>query len=196
MTKYVRETAAAKSISAWVILKGSRYVATVQAHFGNSRVLVNIWQHGEEMQSGTASGYGYDKLTAALAGLKIDGHELTDHCSRLGAPKPPKGNAGLFPRDYKPRAGFSLSNWTRASRETGKRFHAYDWNDKARRELGLPDDGRLISDSQFQTMADLADNLKKAWEESPDYAEGYADCYRESGLKYLEKLGYSVHSAI
>ena len=30
---------------------------------------------------GTASGYGYDKLTAALRGLFVDGVELTDHCA-------------------------------------------------------------------------------------------------------------------
>lgn len=31
--------------------------------------------------SGTARGYGYDKLTAALVGLSVDGVEFTDHCA-------------------------------------------------------------------------------------------------------------------
>jgi len=30
--------------------------------------------------SGSANGYGYDKLTAALSGFSIDGVKLTDHC--------------------------------------------------------------------------------------------------------------------
>ena len=29
---------------------------------------------------GSADGYGYDKLTAALRGLSVDGVEFTDHC--------------------------------------------------------------------------------------------------------------------
>ena len=72
MSKYVRETAAGKSISAYVIMKGARHVATVQAHFSNGgRCLVNVWHtDGREMQHASAGGYGYDKFTAALSGLK------------------------------------------------------------------------------------------------------------------------------
>lgn len=35
------------------------------------------------MQDGSASGYGYDKQTAALAGLIVDGHTLGDHCGTV-----------------------------------------------------------------------------------------------------------------
>lgn len=193
MTKYVRETAAAKSLSAWIILKGSRHVATVQAHYGSSRVLVNIWQSGHELQTGTASGYGYDKLTAALAGLTVDGHQLTDHCARLDAPKPPKGNAGLYPSDYKPRKGFSLANYCRASRATGRILRAYDWQERARESLGIGKDSDPASWAQVNEKA-IA--LEQEWRESDDCVTGYSDCYREPGLRYLEKIGYSVHSAI
>lgn len=55
-----------------------------------------------------ASGYGYDKKTAALAGLVIDGVAITDHCSRYGAPARP-GN--LYPRDFVPPLGYSLANF-------------------------------------------------------------------------------------
>lgn len=79
--KQVRETAAGKSISAWVILKDGKQVAQVQAHFGKSRVQVDIWAAPDwTIQQGSASGYGYDKLTAAMTGLYINGHKLTNHC--------------------------------------------------------------------------------------------------------------------
>lgn len=79
--KQVRETTAARSIRAIVIMRGKRHVATVQAHYGNSRVSVDVWHtDGTPLQQGSASGYGYDKFTAALSGLTIDGHKMTDHC--------------------------------------------------------------------------------------------------------------------
>ena len=37
--------------------------------------------YGSDVQTGTASGYGYDKFTAAIQGLHIDGIEMTDHCA-------------------------------------------------------------------------------------------------------------------
>lgn len=179
MSNYVTDKAAAKSISAFIVLnrKGD-YVATVRIHYGNSTVLANIHQtdsaarkcfalaHGLDsvasneigrtayklfgFQHGKASGYGYDKATAALAGLMLDGHVITNHCSRLDAPKPPRGRKS-FPRDYKPRKGYSLANW---------RTRDFDGRDL------------------------------------PDNEAGYQDCYRDSGLKYLESIGYRIHQAI
>ena len=84
--KYVKETTAGKCISAYVITdKKGNWIADVIAHFGNSRVLVNVFAKGENdgsIQTGTASGYGYDKFTAALSGLKIAGITLNDHCGQ------------------------------------------------------------------------------------------------------------------
>lgn len=87
--KQVRETKAGKSISAWVILKAGKDIATVQAHYGNSgQVTVNVFNYGNNRsaekgcQYGSASGYGYDKETAALSGLEIDGIVLNDHCGQ------------------------------------------------------------------------------------------------------------------
>jgi len=167
-SKYVRETKAGKSISAWVI-HNSRgdYVATVQAHYADSgRVLVNVWQsesaylrsfaavsdgidmkaektsraaHDEyQFQYASAGGYGYDKTVAALSGLIIDGHPLTDHCgSRLPYPD------GLdhFPASFVAPDGWSLANW--------------------RKEGG-----------------------------------GWSDCYRLPGLDYLRAVGYRLTQAI
>lgn len=182
---YVRETSAAKSVAAYVVLnaKGA-HVATVQMHFGASRVLVNVWNEGREaqartlkalgltvddkgrvtegkrvgetiydvagIQEGRASGYGYDKRTAALAGLVIDGHVMTDHCSGFGAPKPPKGRQ-TWPGDATPPKGYTFANY---------RAHAGNGDDL------------------------------------PDAERGYANCYRRSGLDYLEALGYRVIQAL
>ena len=35
---------------------------------------------------GTASGFGYDKVTAALSGAFVGGVEIGDHCDRKGRP--------------------------------------------------------------------------------------------------------------
>lgn len=132
MTKQVRETAAGKSISAYVILnKKGEHVATVQAHFSDSGVCtVDVWNQGSSrteyrLQQGRASGYGYDKFTAALSGLKIDGHDMSDHC---GARKsPPKGRT-TWPRDAKPPKGYTFANFQTFtySSDTGERVPLAD----------------------------------------------------------------------
>ncbi len=168
-TKYVRDTGPGKVISAWIILKGSREVATVQAcHGSGGRVLVNIFQRDKaaersaataakavrgkaapepsnfSFQSGSASGYGYDKLTAALSGLIVDGHQLTDHCA--GSKRPSNG-AGVFPQGFKPPRGWTMANY----------------------------------------MTPKAHGVKVA---------GYANCYRDAGLDFLKAVGYRVIQAI
>lgn len=183
MVQYVRETAAGRSISAWVILKGSREVATVQSHYSNGgRVLVNVWQESEaaersakaatrdgvklkpeeyrepmRFQSASAGGGGYDKFTAALSGMYIDGHRMSDHASHRGAPRPPKGRK-TFPADYKAPAGYSLANYVDGS----KRY---------------PDGDRVHSGI-------------------PEMEAGYMSCFRKEGLKFLEARGYRVIQAI
>jgi hypothetical protein len=145
---YVEETAAGRMISAWIILdKHGQEVAVVRAYHGNSRVLVNIYQRdnasarslkakgdSRHFQHSHARGYGYDKLTAALSGHWIDGHKLTDHCSREGAPKLPKG-CETYPDGFKIPKGYHFAN-------------------------------------------------------------GRRDCYRLSGLDFLQDLGYHVLRAI
>lgn len=213
--KYVRETAAGKVISAYVIMKGARRVAVIQMHHG-ATCLVNVWQesaayvrsakarkeftdetaayHAYGFQRATASGYGYDKAASALSGLIIDGHEMTDHCSRFKSPKPPAGHK-LFPRDFKAPAGYSLANFASISKATGGRIYRDEWMKRAAAELGLPADSP-ISNDDFDKVAEKARDLEIAWQSSDDCESGYADCYRESGLKYLNSIGYMVISAI
>jgi len=63
-------------------------------------------------QRGTAGGYGYDKLTAALSDMIIDGHKMTNHCG-ASLPKPKKRT--VFPRDFKAPKGYSLANFRRGA---------------------------------------------------------------------------------
>jgi hypothetical protein len=83
-TKYVQDTAAGKSISAYIVLKNGKEVATIRAQFSNGGTcLVNVFSmDGTPFQHGKASGYGYDKFTAAISGLTVDGITLSDHCGR------------------------------------------------------------------------------------------------------------------
>lgn len=92
-----------------------------------------------EFQYARASGHGYNKFTAALAGLMIDGHKMTDDCEvRL---KYPKGRAS-FPKDFKVRKGYRLANYAVGSDvypDTG----AKKWHDMADDESGYRDCYRL-----------------------------------------------------
>jgi hypothetical protein len=191
MPNQVRETAAGKSISAYIVLdKKGRHIASVHAHFSNGGTCtVDVWNHGGDaatertakalgyvlddsgritegkhagksayhvagLQHGRAGGYGYDKFTAALSGLVIDGHKLTDHCGERLAP--PKGRLWRdTDRARLARKGFSLSNWSPANSTNG-----YG-------RKGVP--------------ADEA---------------GWVDAYRAEGLNYLTAMGYRVIKAI
>ena len=86
MTKYVTETKAGQAVSAFIILnKKGKQVGKVHAHYANSgKVTVDVWDYSldESLQQGSASGYGYDKFSAALAGCTIDGVALFDNCGR------------------------------------------------------------------------------------------------------------------
>ena len=182
----ITDRPAGKAISAYVILKGSKRVATVHVLYGSGGgVQVDVLQCREaaerseaaarkagekvpdprsrylepfDVQQAKAGGYGYDKFTAALSGMWVDGHKLTDHCGeRLKLPRGKK----LFPRDFKAPKGYQLSNFTTIQESTGRRV----------------------------------DPWAPETQEGPA-VQGYTDCYRKLGLTYLEAIGYTVLKAI
>ncbi len=74
---------------AWIVLDKKKHLtARVHALYTKAGVVhVGIYDYtkshgkpGAGYQTGSAGGYGYDKLTAAMRGLVIDGVKLTDHC--------------------------------------------------------------------------------------------------------------------
>lgn len=56
---------------------------------GRLRVCVTDWTQNDDKRThwiDSASGYGYDKLAAALSGATVGGFELGDHCDPKGRP--------------------------------------------------------------------------------------------------------------
>lgn len=106
--KDVESTSAGKSVSAFVIMKGERHAANVTAYYSDSTVYVNVDNFTvdndnipEERQYGSASGYGYDKFTAALKGMKVDGITMAGNCqTELDGIKAVKGMPGVWPANW------------------------------------------------------------------------------------------------
>ena len=149
MATYANESSAWKRATGYVIFKGSRYVGKIYIAYpadGASVLRATCYQTGEAAersgkvlaakgwtgdhakgysQHGSAAGYGYDKKTAALSGMVIDGHELSDHCGKRK--KAPKG--GAWPYDAKAPRGWRFANysqeaggWTSCYRMEGLRY--------------------------------------------------------------------------
>ncbi len=88
------------------------------------------------LQQGRAGGGGYDKFTAALSGLFIDGYAMSNHCSQKGAPKPPRGRT-TWPDGAKAPKGYSFSNYQTRDRNgdpLAPDSPAYGWMSCYRRE--------------------------------------------------------------
>ncbi len=70
--KYVNDTKAAKSISAYILMRGGDVVGKILVHHGDSRTFCNVWIDDYASKEnyclyGSASGYGYNKENAAIA---------------------------------------------------------------------------------------------------------------------------------
>jgi hypothetical protein len=74
------------------------------------------------IQTASAGGCGYDKKTAALAGMVIDGHHLTNHCQT----KKPLPDGQLVWRESDRKAleseGYRFANYTRITDQEAERF--------------------------------------------------------------------------
>ena len=122
------------------------------------------------VQRSSAGGYGYDKATAALAGMVIDGHTMANHCGN--APEAEKARARLF-REYcaahdKP--------------EGEPRTYEY-WRDRAKR-IG----------ARFSNYCQAGN--KDRGKNAPPLRDRATSLYFESGLERLSSLGYRIISAV
>ena len=190
MSKLVMNTGAGSSISAWIIMRGKKQVGKVQAHFGTSRVTVNVWDYtGDcDVQKSSASGYGYDKLTSALSGLTIAGIKLTDHCE--GSIKATKNNSvtGLtFGHDAED--GYIARRTATVFKEGFKRkgYTSANWISNSKRVLN-PDydpDGEMSAENAPYKTITIEDGVS-----------GYTSMHREAGLDILKAHGLTVIQAI
>lgn len=124
--KNVRESKAAGAVSAWVVLKDGQLVATVQASHTQA-VRVDVWDERTHELSfqGRASGYGYDKLTAAMSGAVIGGVRIYDHsvtCPEGWEEYNDEAHNDEKTDAIRKKYGCEFANW---SRETGKYQSCY-----------------------------------------------------------------------
>lgn len=136
----IEESKAGRAVGVVVILnkKGEFVAKVLSLRTPHGAVHVNVWQTNaaaercavayekatgatlprdeygrtkfHNTQQRSAGGYGYDKFTSALSGMWIDGHPMTNHCERDGAPKYPRGRKS-YPSDAKPKPGYSFANY-------------------------------------------------------------------------------------
>jgi hypothetical protein len=171
MTKYVHETAAGKSIKAICILKGSKVVAHVVAAYANSGgVLVNATQHGD------AAKRSYKTALKRDPKIKVDYPEdgLTFQMGRAGGYGYDKFTAAI--------SGFVIDGHE-ITNHCGKRWP-------------LPQ-GKKVFPRDFKApkgyhMANYVSKSSSMY----DGAEGYTDCYRQSGFDYLRDIGYTVETIL
>ena len=93
--------------------RSAAFVARYKGRHGVARDRSREYSEPYTVQRERATGYGYDKATAALRGMVIDGHRMGDHCEREGAPRKPKGRA-TYPRDAKCPGGYRFANYVTA----------------------------------------------------------------------------------
>ena len=108
--KQVRETAAAKALQVFVILRNGLIEATVHVHYSKYGVCtVDVWGKTSLEFQGKASGYGFDKFTSAITGAIIGGIPITDHCSGGNKIPFPEGEK-IYPIGFEPPKGYFLAN--------------------------------------------------------------------------------------
>ena len=86
-----------------------------------------------EYQRGRAGGYGYDKKTAALAGLIVDGHTLADHCGRV--PEDENKRKRLLLEYAKNHATRDYEYWRKRAERIGASWANYDHESGRYRDL-------------------------------------------------------------
>lgn len=122
------------NVSAYVVLKKGKLIATVNFLFTPSAVRCDVYQGHELTHQSKAGGYGYDKLTAAIAGAVIDGIKIANHCGHSDAASEKK-RASLLKAYRKriengtPTTTEERDSFTAKASKIGCRFSNYNTRD-------------------------------------------------------------------
>ena len=135
-TIYEQHDAAFRHVNAYVIMRGRERVGTVAIKYprdGAGRLWAYVHFLGMPMVRGYAGGYGYDKKTAALSGLIIDGHTLANHCG--GVPEDEKKRERLLREYAKNHATRDYDYWRKRAERIGASWANYDRESGRYRDL-------------------------------------------------------------
>lgn len=190
--------------SAAIVMRKGEVIAKVHTRYGSGGgVQVDVVQYGEPakrtaavmgleldqyggapdratLQQSKAGGYGYDKKTAALSGMIIDGHRLTNHC---GTDEKVQRLFKRYTRAIDSGKGPQASEyWEKLARKIGARFANWQGTDAEaiahhmRRHGGTEAEAREIVGNR----------------NAPPRIGRYTSLYRLEGLRYMEAIGYDV----
>lgn len=217
MATQVRETSAGKSVSAYIILKRGRHVATVNAHFSNGgRVTVDVWNVGDNatvrcleaaLESGALSEAAFNKAIAASK-IQRNWGEGQDHegfaaYDLFGLQQ---GSAGGYGYDKFAAAisrlwidGVQLTDHCGRDAASEKLLSAYN-RDCERYKKSEPCEGQGV-----RIYYDFPEGFRKRWDDKAkrigahfaNFNGGkYGDLYISAGLDRLTNMGYDIIQAI
>lgn len=185
---YVRETTAGKAIAAYVILSPTgEEVATVNLHHTQSRTIANVWQSDDAAKRSAEFAASLPTIPTDLR-LKVKGPKTPDVfrfqvgiARGYGYDKATRCLAGLV------IDGIPITD------------HCSRYGAPARPGSLYPRDFPLPAGYSFANYRSGDSTWSDGSPRHPDVekgAEGYSDCYRDSGLKIFAALGYRVIQAI
>lgn len=204
MAKQVRETAAGKSISAYVVLnKKGNHVATVNAHFANSgAVTVDVWNLGDAacgaslstaLKTGALSQQQLQRAIAAAPDYYLD-HGAREQWAASDLFGLQQGRAGGYGYD---KFAAALSGLIIDGHTMADHCGTVPEAEKARARLLKSYQATALTGRDARQAAELkAAKLGARFANWDADKQHYGSLFFAPGLERLEKLGYRVISAI
>jgi hypothetical protein len=192
MAKLVRETSAGKAVKAFVILKAGKQVATVHAHTSANGVSVNVWNIGDKA---TLRSY-----KAAMATIKpAERRNVMANAEREAL----KARDWVSPNAAEGWAAFDLFNLQKSHGDSLEEALAGLWVDGHQlfdHSTETAQTKRLYlqySQASDAEVGAIGKRIEKLGAQLANWVDGeYSSVFMLGGLRRLEKMGYTVISAI